>query len=145
MINWQVKPLEQLTAREFYDLAYERTRTFVVAQQRIYQEIDAIDLTAQHILGYQDGHLVAYARVFTEQGYATFGRVLTVPEVRGQGVGRLLMQQITTELAQDFAGQPVVIEAQVDKQHFYEKFNYAVEGQPFLFNHTPHIKMVRQA
>ncbi|KRK94187.1 hypothetical protein FD25_GL001010 [Levilactobacillus acidifarinae DSM 19394] len=64
----------------------------MVAQKRVYQEIDAIDRTAQHILGYQDGHLIAYARVFTEQGHATFGRVLTVPEVRGQGVGRLLMQ-----------------------------------------------------
>lgn len=145
MVEWHVKTFGQLTTPEFYDLSVERIRTFVVAQKRVYQEIDATDRVAHHILGYQAGRLVAYARVFGADGYATFGRVLTVPEVRGQGLGRLLMQQITTELAQDFAGQPVVIEAQIDKQHFYEKFNYVAEGQPFLFNHTPHIKMVRQA
>ncbi|MDT6979278.1 GNAT family N-acetyltransferase [Levilactobacillus zymae] len=145
MISWQISDFKHLTTTAFYDLAYERTRTFVVAQHRVYQEIDAIDQVARHILGYQEGHLVAYARVFHEHDHATFGRVLTVPEVRGQGVGRLLMQQITTELDRDFAGQPVVIEAQVDKQGFYEKFDYAAEGRPFLFNHTPHIKMVRRA
>lgn len=145
MVKWRIKTFGQLTIPEFYDLSVERIRTFVVAQNRVYQEIDAIDPLAHHILGYQSGRLVAYARVFGANDNATFGRVLTVPEVRGQGIGRLLMQQITTELARDFAGQPVVIEAQVDKQHFYEKFGYVAQGQPFVFHHTCHIKMKRQA
>ncbi|RXI78457.1 GNAT family N-acetyltransferase [Levilactobacillus suantsaii] len=144
MVTWEAKTFAELTAKEFYDVFYERIRTFVVAQQRIYQELDAVDKTARHLLGYQGGKLVAYARVFRTDDHATFGRVLTVPEVRGQGLGRQLMQQITTELARHFADQPVVIEAQVDKQGFYEKFNHMPVGQPFLFQHTPHIKMQRR-
>ncbi|HJE86803.1 MAG TPA: GNAT family N-acetyltransferase [Levilactobacillus hammesii] len=144
MINWQSLTYNDLTKDNLYDLAYERIRTFVQEQNRPYQEIDAVDKRATHILGYQAGRLVAYARVFMDGDHATFGRVLTVAEVRGQGVGRQLMTQITAELARHFAGQRVVIEAQVDKQHFYEKFKYATEGEPFIFNHTPHIRMVRQ-
>lgn len=144
MINWQSLTYDELTKDNLYDLAYERIQIFVKAQQRPYQELDAADKVAHHILGYQDGHLVAYARVFQTENHATFGRVLTAPAVRGQGVGRQLMAQITAELTRDFAGQPVIIEAQVDKQHFYEKFGYRIDGAPFIFNQTPHIKMVRQ-
>jgi len=142
MIKWQTMSYKELTKDNLYDLAYERIRTFVMAQKRPYLELDNVDKRAHHILGYQDGRLVAYARVFTDGDHVTFGRVLTVPEVRGRGVGRQLMAQITAELDRNFADQPVTIEAQVDKQHFYEKFHYRVVGVPFIFNQTPHIRMV---
>ncbi|WP_225428306.1 GNAT family N-acetyltransferase [Levilactobacillus enshiensis] len=145
MVEWRIKSFEALTTQEFYDVAFERIRTFVVAQQRVYQEIDETDRVARHILGYQDGRLVAYARIFTEREHVTFGRVLTIPERRGQGLGRQLVAQIEAELHANFAGLPVSIEAQVDKQQFYEKFGYEAVGDVFLFNSTPHIRMDKAA
>lgn len=125
-MEWQAKSFDELSREEFFDIAYERIRTFVIAQHRPYQEIDATDKVARHILGYQAGQLVAYARVFREAGHVTFGRVLTIPEQRGTGLGHQLMVQI---------------EAQIDKQHFYEKFGYAAISAVFDFNGTPHIRM----
>ncbi|MFC6260663.1 GNAT family N-acetyltransferase [Levilactobacillus fujinensis] len=145
MIEWRVRTFNSLTPAEFYDVAFERIRTFVIAQQRIYQEIDKTDKVAKHILGYQDGRLVAYARVFTEQEHVTFGRVLTIPELRGQGLGRQLVAQIEAEIHTEFAGLPISIEAQIDKQQFYEKFGYEAAGDVFLFNSTPHIQMNKAA
>ncbi|WP_251953910.1 hypothetical protein [Levilactobacillus brevis] len=79
-MEWQAKSFDELSREEFFDIAYERIRTFVIAQHRPYQEIDATDKVARHILGYQAGQLVVYARVFREAGHVTFGRVLTIPE-----------------------------------------------------------------
>lgn len=140
-MEWQAKSFDELSREEFFDIAYERIRTFVIARHRPYQEIDATDKVARHILGYQAGQLVAYARVFREAGHVTFGRVLTIPEQRGTGLGRQLMVQIEAEIRRNFAGEAISIEAQVDKQHFYEKFGYAAIGAVFDFNGTPHIRM----
>lgn len=145
MIKWLSYGLEDMSAMDLYKVAYERIETFVVAQKRVYQEIDDIDPVARHILGYQDGELVAYARVFMDGDHVTFGRVLTAPEHRGEGLGRQLMAQIEAEIKRSFPGEPISIEAQVDKQHFYEKFGYQVEGDMFLFNSTPHLQMVKAA
>ncbi|MGX6428597.1 GNAT family N-acetyltransferase [Levilactobacillus yonginensis] len=145
MIKWLSYGLEDMSAMDLYKVAYERIETFVVAQKRMYQEIDDIDPVARHILGYQDGELVAYARVFMDGDHVTFGRVLTAPEHRGEGLGRQLMAQIEAEIKRSFPGEPISIEAQVDKQHFYEKFGYKVEGDMFLFNSTPHLQMVKAA
>ncbi|MFC6275559.1 GNAT family N-acetyltransferase [Levilactobacillus tangyuanensis] len=145
MINWRINSFDELTTLDLYKIAYERIRTFVIAQDRPYQEIDETDLIARHILGYQDGELVAYARVFTDEGGVTFGRVLTIPERRGQGLGRQLVQQIEGEIARHFGKCPIFIEAQIDKQHFYEKFGYVAEGPVFDFNGSPHIRMTKPA
>ncbi|WP_367295867.1 GNAT family N-acetyltransferase [Levilactobacillus yonginensis] len=145
MTKWLSYGLEDMSAMNLYKVAYERIETFVVAQKRIYQEIDDVDPVARHILGYQDGELVAYARVFMDGDHVTFGRVLTAPAHRGEGLGRQLIMQIEAEIKRSFPGEPISIEAQVDKQHFYEKFGYQVEGDMFLFNSTPHLQMVKAA
>lgn len=145
MIKWHISTFDALSGKELYKVAYERIRTFVVAQNRPYQEIDAIDPVACHILGFRGDRLVAYARIFRENGHTTFGRVLTIPEVRGQGVGRQLMGQIETEIQRHYAGESISIEAQIDKRGFYEKFGYHTLGAVFDFNGSPHIRMDKAA
>ena len=142
MTTWQVLTYDDLTKDQLYTLAYERQRTFVADQQRPYQDLDDVDRVARHILGYQGDQLVAYARAYQEGDHAKFGRVLTIPEVRGQGLGRCLMDQITAELARDFPGEPVEILAQVGKRGFYEKFGYVAVGDDFLYHHTWHVRMI---
>ncbi|WP_341779901.1 GNAT family N-acetyltransferase [Levilactobacillus sp. HBUAS70063] len=144
-VKWSTKAFTDLSATDLYNVAYERIRTFVIAQQRIYQEIDETDLVAHHIMGVQDGRLVAYARIFKEHEHVTFGRVLTIPEVRGQGLGRQLMSQIEAEIQRNYPGCPIQIEAQIDKQGFYQKFGYRESGPVFNFQGTPHIRMDKVA
>ncbi|UIF28739.1 GNAT family N-acetyltransferase [Levilactobacillus brevis] len=144
-VKWLINTFTDLSAENLYKVAYERIRTFVIAQNRVYQEVDETDLVAHHVMGFRDGRLVAYARIFTEQGHVTFGRVLTIPEARGQGLGRQLMSQIEAEIRRDYPGLPISIEAQVDKQGFYEKFGYRAQGASFNFHGTPHVRMDKPA
>ena len=140
-MEWQAKSFDELSREEFFDIAYERIRTFVMAQHRPYQEIDATDKVARHILGYQAGQLVAYARVFREAGHVTFGRVLTIPEQRGTVIGRQFMVLIEAYIRRKFACEYISIEEQIVNHHFYDKFFYSAIGAVFDFNGTSHIRM----
>lgn len=142
---WETKTFAELSTKELYEILYLRTKIFVVAQERIYQEVDEHDLEAIHVFKMIDDKIVAYARVFKQNDKVTFGRVVTDPEFRGQGLGKELMTHVLDVIQTDFAKQAIEIEAQVQVQDFYRKFNFQSEGDVFLFNHTPHIKMTRNA
>lgn len=142
---WEIKKINDLSAKELFDILYLRTEIFVVDQQRIYQEVDEHDLEAIHIYDLIDGKVAAYARVFRQNGNVTFGRVVTAPEFRGQGLANQLMTQILKVIQTEFDQKEIEIEAQVQVEGFYQKFNFESQGEPFLFNHTPHIKMTHPA
>lgn len=142
---WQIKKFSELSAKELYDILYLRTEIFVVDQQRIYQEVDEHDLESIHIYDVIDGQIVAYARVFPQNGNVTFGRVVTDPKYRGQGLGNQLMEQILQVIHTEFPNKEIEIEAQVQVEGFYKKFDFESHGEPFLFNHTPHLKMTHLA
>lgn len=142
---WQTKTFSELSTKELYEILYLRTKIFVVDQERIYQEVDENDLNAIHIFNMIDGKVAAYARVFLQGNNVTFGRVVTDPKYRGQGLGNQLMEHIMQVIHQNFAQQEIEIEAQVQVEGFYQKFDFESHGQPFLFNHTPHIKMTHSA
>ena len=88
---WIIKPFNELTTNELFGILYLRTRIFVVAQKRIYQEVDLSDPKAIHVFKMVDGKVIAYARIFKEADHVTFGRVVTAPEYRGQGYGKDLL------------------------------------------------------
>ncbi|MGV0168261.1 GNAT family N-acetyltransferase [Furfurilactobacillus sp. WILCCON 0119] len=141
---WLLKSFSELSTTELYDIMVARIQTFVVDQHRVYQEVDEIDPRARHLFNYEDNHLVAYARIFTEGTTVTFGRILTTPAVRGQGYGRVLLQHVMATLAARYPNYPIQIEAQVQVQNFYRKFGFQPAGEVFLFNTTPHIRMTHQ-
>ncbi|WP_334328719.1 GNAT family N-acetyltransferase [Companilactobacillus sp. HBUAS59699] len=140
---WNVKKFNELSTQELYDLMYLRVKTFVVEQERIYQEVDENDLNSIHIFKYQNDHIVAYARIFPEDGHITFGRVVTAKESRGTGLGSELVKKILEVINDEYPDQEIVIEAQTYVEKFYKKFGFQSRGQEFLFNHTPHIKMFK--
>jgi len=78
-----------------------------------------------------DGKVIAYARIFLEANGVTFGRVVTDPAFRGQGLGKKLMDHILEVIHQDFSNQPISIEAQVQVQGFYKKFNMTLEERSY--------------
>lgn len=142
---WKIKTFTELSTKELYDILYLRTKVFVVEQERVYQEVDSHDLESIHIFDVIDGKIVAYARVFAQNDNVTFGRVLTDPKYRGHGLGNELMEHILQTIRESFPKQEVEIEAQVQVEGFYQKFNSESHGKPFLFNHTPHLKMTHAA
>ena len=64
MIQFKIKPFHELTTVELYALLQLRSEVFVVEQNCVYQDIDGKDQKAIHVLGYSEGILVAYSRLF---------------------------------------------------------------------------------
>ncbi|WP_434433459.1 GNAT family N-acetyltransferase [Lactiplantibacillus paraplantarum] len=142
---WSIKTFSELTTTELYAIYELRVKTFVVEQQRIYQEVDAIDLAAYHVFKTVNHKIVAYARIFKEADHLSFGRVVVDQKQRGQHLGTNLMSHIEQVVQDHYSNLPIQIEAQVPVQGFYQHFGFTSSGAPFLFNHTPHIKMTKPA
>lgn len=142
---WNVKRFNELTNDEFYAIMHLRVAIFVVEQNRIYQEIDENDKSALHLFKTDaEGNVIAYARIFTiDDGQkVTFGRVAISKDKRGQGLGGELLHHIMKAIADYYPGLPIAIEAQQQVQGYYRKADFHTEGDTFIYQQTPHIKMV---
>lgn len=142
---WKVNTWQELTPTEIYQILDLRVSTFVVEQQRIYHEIDQHDLSALHVFLQRDNKVVAYARIFLKDpNTVTFGRVVISKDIRGEGLGAQLLKQIMTTIQKHFTGKTIEIESQAQVQGFYERIGFRAIGDPFIFESTPHIKMIHK-
>ncbi|MGL5900044.1 MAG: GNAT family N-acetyltransferase [Lactobacillaceae bacterium] len=141
---WKIKKLSEMTPWEIYQVYKLRIATFVVEQNRIYQEIDEHDLEAFHIFAKDNNQISAYARVYLidHDRKVTFGRVVTAKNVRGQGLGDQLLDQILNSIKVNFSGKSIEIESQSQVKNFYKQKGFVTKGNEFIFESTPHIKMI---
>lgn len=147
--------LPELTALDWHAVIAARERVFVVEQNCPYQDADELDLASWHLIGTADGALAAYLRVVDPgrksvhagQYYAepSIGRVLTVPDFRGQGLGLALMREGIAGCAQRFPGQGIRISAQSYLLDFYRGLGFAVVGAEYQEDGIPHYEMLRAA
>ncbi|GJM35550.1 MAG: ElaA protein [Saprospiraceae bacterium] len=148
-INFQCLSFDELTNEQLYRIMVLRQRVFVVEQECAYLDADDKDQKSWHLLGYdQQKNLVAYARLLpiklSYPGYASIGRVVNAPEVRGRGVGQQLMIEAITFMEQLFPGTPIKISAQVYLIQFYESLGFQITGTEYLEDDIPHISMVKK-
>ena len=61
-MQWKWARLEDLPAAELHELLALRQRVFIVEQRCPYQDADALDLEAWHLLGSREASLLAYLR-----------------------------------------------------------------------------------
>lgn len=144
-ITWILKPFEQLTVHELYQTLRLRSEVFVVEQQCIYLDADDKDQKAAHLMGWQDGRLVAYARLFGPGNYfpeASIGRIITAPGVRKTGLGVLLMREAIKAIHQKYGHTLIRIAAQCYLERFYQSFGFQIAGPQFLEDGIPHVEMV---
>lgn len=140
---WHKKYLQELDILEFYKILKLRIDTFVVEQERIYHELDEKDLKAVHIFHVNEQEEIdAYARVFEEDEKVVFGRLVTAPSARGKGLGHRLVEEILIFCEKKWPRKIIEIEAQEQVVGLYEKFGFVSQGEPFIFESTPHIKMI---
>lgn len=139
----KVQRLAELTSAEFYQIARERVKVFVVEQNCPYQEIDEQDGTAYHLRLFDDaGHLVGYTRLMATATGAAFGRVLVPQVYRGHAYGRQLVAATIDWAHRLFPGKLIEIEAQNYLRNFYESFGFKAVSEVFLLDGIPHLKMI---
>jgi ElaA protein len=131
-----------------YDALQLRCRVFVL-EQGPFLDPDGVDRQSWHLLGRRDdGALVAYLRVVdpgVKYDGPSIGRVITAPEVRGNGSGRVLMAEGMAGCDRHWPGRAVRISAQAHLERFYNGFGFERVGDNYIEDTIPHVEMVRGA
>lgn len=146
--EWQWSRFNDLSVDDLYAVVRLREAVFIVEQNCPYPDSDGRDPSAWHLLGWQQGSerkLVAYARVF-EPGVryeeASIGRVVTAPEVRGSGVGKVLMAEALRRVEIMLPGQVIKIAAQRRLEKFYLGFGFRTVSAPYDEDGIIHVDMI---
>ncbi|MGF1684369.1 GNAT family N-acetyltransferase [Photobacterium minamisatsumaniensis] len=145
-MQWQCLTFEQLNTHQLYQLLKLRSDVFVVEQNCVYPDIDNHDCHTgtYHLLGYQQGELVAYLRLLPPGlTYAdvSVGRVLTSPSARGNGIGYQLLEQGLIEAEKHWPEHSIEIGAQSHLQHYYQRYGFTACSEEYLEDGIPHIDM----
>lgn len=147
MIEWKCKRFAELNTDELYRIMAIRQEVFVVEQRCHYLDADGKDRQSLHVCGFRDGELVAYARI-VEPGVSypevSIGRILTSQKVRGEGVGKELMDRSFQDILEHFGEVPIRISAQSYLERFYRNLGFSPTGKEYLEDEIPHTEMVRK-
>lgn len=147
MLQIQVKKFDQLTINELYDLLQLRSQVFVVEQDCVYQDIDAKDQKALHVLGFKNNKIVAYTRIFKPGNYfneASIGRVVVADNERKFKYGYKIMEASINAIYTYFNTSTILISAQTYLRKFYNNLGFNQTGDGYLEDGIPHIKMIKK-
>ena len=100
MIQWQWKTFDELSTDDLYEILKVRQEVFAVEQDCVYQDADDLDKFSWHLIAWNVSDsgspgIHAYLRVvFPTHKYRelSIGRVLTVKQARGSGLGKELLR-----------------------------------------------------
>jgi len=146
-IDWKLKTFDELNVHELYELLKIRSEVFVVEQQCVFLDMDDKDQQCYHLLGYVNGKIGAYTRLVppgVAYEFASIGRVVTSPLVRGSGMGKLLMEKSIEEVERIFGRVTIRIGAQVYLKEFYNSFGFEQSSNIYDEDGIDHIQMDRK-
>lgn len=150
--QWRWAKFSELSGSDVYEILALRSRVFVVEQDCVFQDADGRDPYAWHLVGWSgegpDQKLIAYARVFeagVRYAEASIGRIVSAPEVRGTGIGRMIVEESMRFCAERWPSQPVRIGAQRRLEGFYAGFGFVADGEPYIEDDIEHIDMLLTA
>jgi ElaA protein len=152
--TWQVKHFNELSLDQLYDALKLRVDVFVVEQCCYYPDLDSeqnqLDRHQDtlHLLGYQDGILVAYLRILAQgqsyDDYISIGRVATARQARGSGLGHELMSEGLKVCQQYFIDQNIKISAQEHLLKYYQQHGFEQVSAMYLEDNIPHVAMIKK-
>lgn len=146
MLTIKIKEFTQLSIFELYEALQLRSEIFVVEQNCVYQDLDGNDTKALHVLGYKNGVLVAYTRLFKPGDYfsqASIGRVVVAKNQRNHQLGHAIMEASIKAIKKYFNTTVIKISAQCYLINFYNRLGFKETGETYLEDGLPHIKMLK--
>src|SRR5450432_1668584 len=147
IMKWILKPFADLTPKELYSILQLRNEVFIVEQNCPYQDMDNKDLKSWHLMGMEEGKLLAYSRLLApgiSYSESSIGRVVSSPSARKTGMGKKLMQESINQIRNLFHTDTIRIGAQLYLKNFYESFEFIQLGDVYLEDNIPHIIMLRK-
>ena len=112
-------------------------------EQNFLEEFDDMEDVSYHSVIYVDNKAIATSRVFEkENGVFKLGRFAVLKEYRGNGYGKILVQE-AEKLAMSLKAKSFELSAQVVAQKFYEKLGYIKTDSYYFEEHVEHVKMFK--
>jgi len=145
-IQFEIKAFKELSTTNLYQILQLRSEVFVVEQNCVYQDIDGKDVKALHVLGIYEGEIVAYSRIFAPGYYfdnASIGRVVISDKYRDRKWGHSLIQTAIAAISENYNTSNITISAQLYLKKFYETHGFVQDGEGYLEDDIPHIRMHR--
>lgn len=145
-INWIIKKFDELTPHELYSILQLRNIVFAIEQNCVYPDMDDKDQPAEHLMAWQNEKLIAYTRILPpgiKYVEPSLGRVVTAPFVRGEGIGKQLMEKSLEQVYNKYDATPVKISAQLYMKKFYTEFGFLQTSGVYLEDGIDHIEMVK--
>ena len=132
-----------------YRILALRADVFVVEQTCAYQDLDGKDEHAIWVWAEdENGTVHATARLLPagiSYKEISIGRVCTSMESRRTGLGKLLMEECLNQCEHIWGKQTITISAQQYLLKFYNELGFIEEGEMYLEDDIPHLKMKRKA
>ncbi|MFM0875646.1 GNAT family N-acetyltransferase [Streptococcus suis] len=110
-----------------------------------YPEIDGKDPSCLHLLGTDNGELVAYLRILPaglSYDEVSIGRVVIKPSHRGKGLGRPMMEQAIHYITTEWKESQIKIGAQAHLAKFYASLGFEAVSEVYLEDDIPHLDML---
>ena len=145
-MDFIVKKFNELSIQELYAILQLRSEVFVVEQDCVYQDIDYKDQKAFHILGIKEEKIIAYARIFNSGDYfskPSIGRIIVKENQRKYKYGFQLVEESIQYIEDNFIEKTILISAQTYLTKFYNSLGFIQQGEGYLEDGIPHIKMIR--
>ncbi|MEN8857739.1 MAG: GNAT family N-acetyltransferase [Flavobacteriaceae bacterium] len=145
-MEFVVKKFNELSIQELYTILQLRSEVFVVEQDCVYQDIDYKDQKAFHILGIKEEKIIAYARIFNSGDYfskPSIGRIIVKENQRKYKYGFQLVEESIQYIEDNFIEKTILISAQTYLTKFYNSLGFIQQGEGYLEDGIPHIKMLR--
>lgn len=145
-MEWQLIFFTGTTDESFADAMVVRTSVFV-HEQKVPMELekDEFDTIATHVVIKVAGAVVGTGRYFTDPDnivVARLGRVAVLPQFRGQGWGRKIIEGLLGHIKEHDSFKKVLLHAQCSVMGVYESFGFVSMGEEFMEAGIRHREMI---
>ncbi len=148
-MKFYTAPFSDIPAGKLYRILALRSDVFVVEQNCAYQDLDGKDEQSIWVWAEDEtGNVHATARLLPagiSYNEISIGRVCTSMESRRTGLGKSLMEECLNQCELIWGKQTITISAQQYLLKFYNELGFFEEGEMYLEDDIPHLKMKRKA
>ncbi|MEK4030871.1 MULTISPECIES: GNAT family N-acetyltransferase [Bacillaceae] len=122
--------------------AYDVRKKVFVEEQRVPLdiEIDEYEDSAVHFVLYDENKPCGAGRFRIKDGLGKAERICILPDYRGKGAGRLIMEAVEAQ-AREQKVPALKLDAQVHAIPFYERLGYEIISEEFMDAGIPHKSM----
>ena len=133
------KRFSDLKLEELYGILRVRSEVFVTGQKCLYVDPDGRDFGSVQVFASKGDRIIGCLRIYgKEAGVVQIGRVAVIESLRGSGIGRMMMRQAISHVAENLTEEKIYLEAQTYAIGFYEKLGFKVISDEFLDEGIPH-------